>query len=133
MVLLESAHVRRYLARAHWIHGASSFVGFACDVAILVVIATIVRRNRPDAYQGLQAWAIGSLGVFLFTTVAWVVVPFLARTSEGGMESYFRMSGLLTILGMLLHVVLVVLFIRGLTALAQPPKPVVVEGLPPYR
>jgi hypothetical protein len=49
------------------------------------------------------------------------------------MESYFRMNALLTILGTGLHVVLVVIFIRGLAALAQPPKPVVVEGLPPYR
>ena len=116
-----------------WIHGGSSFVAFACDVAVLVAIATIVRRHRPDAYQGLQAWAIASLGVFLFTTVAWIVVPFLSRTSEGGMEAYFRMSGLLTILGTILHVVLVILLIRGLTALAQPPKPIVIEGAPPYR
>jgi hypothetical protein len=116
-----------------WIHGGSSLVAFACDVAVLVAIATIVRRHRPDAYQGLQTWAIGSLGVFLFTTVAWIVMPLLVRTSEGGMEEYFRMMGLLTILGTVLHVVLVILFIRGLTALAQPPKPVAIEGAPPYR
>lgn len=72
------------------IYGGSSFVSFACEIAILVVISTIVRRHRPDAYQGLQLWAIGSLVVF-------------------------------------------VIFIRGLAALAQPPKPIVVEGLPPYR
>ena len=116
-----------------WIHGGSSLVAFVCDVAVLVAIATIVRRHRPDAYQGLQAWAIASLGVFLFTTVAWIAVPSFARTSEGGMEEYFRMSGLLTILGTVLHVVLVILLIRGLTALAQPPKPVAIEGAPPYR
>jgi hypothetical protein len=46
---------------------------------------------------------------------------------------YFRMSSLLTILGTALHVVLVVVFLRGITALAQPPKPVVIEGAPPYR
>ena len=115
-----------------WIHGGSSLIAFACDVAILVAISTIVQRHRPDAYRGLQAWAIASLGVFLFTTVAWIVVPFLAPT-DFGMEHYFRMSGLLTILGTLLHVGLVILFIRGITALAQPPKPLVVEGIPPYR
>lgn len=116
-----------------WIHGGSSLIAFACDVAVLVAIATIVRRNRPDAYQGLQLWAIASLGAFLFTTVAWLALPILARPSDGGLESYFRMSGLLTILGTVLHVVLVVLLIRGLAALAQPPKPIAIEGTPPYR
>jgi hypothetical protein len=117
-----------------WIHGGSSLVAFACDVAVLVAIATIVRRHRPDAYQGLQAWAIGTLGAFLFTTVAWMVLPFLSRPSDGdGLEGYFCMSGLLTILGTVLHVVLVILLIRGLTALAQPPKPIAIEGAPPYR
>jgi hypothetical protein len=116
-----------------WIHGGSSLVAFACDVAILVAIATVVRRHRPDAYQGLQTWAIGSLGAFLFTTVAWIALPFLARPSDGGIEGYLRMTGLLTILGTVLHVVLVILLIRGLTALAQPPKPIVIEGAPPYR
>jgi hypothetical protein len=119
-------------ALSTWIHGGSSLIAFACDVAILVAIATIVRRHRPDAYQGLQAWAVGTLAVFVFTTVAWFVVPLLART-DGGMEGYFRITGLLTILGTVLHVALVILFIRGITALAQGPKPIVVEGMPPYR
>jgi hypothetical protein len=117
-----------------WIHGGSTLIAFACDVAILVAIATIVRRHRPDAYQRLQAWAIATLGVFVFTTVAWIAMPLLMRANmDGGMEGYFRMSGLLTILGTVLHVALVILFIRGITALAQPPKPIVVEGIPPYR
>lgn len=120
-------------ALSSWIYGGSSFVSFACDVAILVVIATIVRRHRPDAYRGLLGWAIGSLGVFVLMTVARTVLPIVANTSSGGMESYFRMSALLTIFGTALHVVLVVLFIKGLTALAQPPKPITIEGTPPYR
>ena len=120
-------------ALSTWIYGGSSFVSFVCDVAILVAIATIVRRHRPDAYQGLQVWAIGSLAVFVVMNIARIAMPFLTRSSSSGMESFFRMSALLTIVGTILHVVLVVLFIRGLTALAQPPKPVVVEGLPPDR
>ncbi len=116
-----------------FIYGGSSFVSFACEIAILVVITTIVRRHRPDAYQGLQLWAIGSLVVFVVMNLARVMMPFLTRSSGDGMESFFRASTLLTILGTGLHVVLVVIFIRGLAALAQPPKPIVVEGLPPYR
>jgi hypothetical protein len=115
-----------------WIHGGSSLVAFVCDVAILVTVATVVRRHRPDAYQGLQTWAIGSLAVFIFTTIGWTALPLLADTRDG-MNSYFRMSALLIVLGAALHVVLVVIFIRGLSALAQPPKPVNVEGAPPYR
>lgn len=116
-----------------WIYGGSSFVTFVCDVAILVTITSIVRRHRPDAYGGLLIWAIGSLGLFVLMTGARIVMPMLARTSSDGMESYFRMNGLLSILGTGLHVVLVVLFIRGLAALAQPPKPVVVDSNEPYR
>jgi hypothetical protein len=116
-----------------WIHGGSTLIAFACNVAVLVAVATIVRRHRPDAYQGMQAWAIASLGAFLFTTVAWTVLPYFASSGADGMEGYFRMTGLLSILGTVLHVVLIVLLIRGLTALAQPPKPIAVEGAPPYR
>lgn len=116
-----------------WIYGGSSFVAFVCEVAILVAITTIVRRHRPDAYQGLLVWAIGSIGVFVTLNVARIAMPFVTRGSSDGMESYFRMSSLLSIVGTMFHIVLVVLFIRGLAALAQPPKPVVVEGLPPYR
>src|SRR3954471_1529050 len=105
-------------------YGGSTLAALACDVAILVAISTIVRRHRPDAYRGLQLWAILSLVVMVVLTVAHIVVPIV--TSRNGMESYFRSSVILTILGIVLHVVLVVLFIRGLTALAQPPKPVTV-------
>ena len=115
------------------IYGGSSFVLFACEIAILVAITTIVRRHRPDAYQGLLLWAVGSLVVFVVMNVARVAMPFLTRSSSAGIESFFRASAFLTILGTGLHVVLVVIFIRGLAALAQPPKPIVVEGLPPYR
>ncbi len=115
-----------------WIHGGSTLIALACDVAVLVAIATIVRRNRPDAYQRLQVWAIATLAVFVLTTIGWLVVPYVART-DGSMEGYFRATALLSILGTVLHVALVILFIRGITALAQPPKPIVVEGIPPYR
>ena len=108
-------------------------MAFACEIAILVAITTIVRRHRPDAYQGLLLWAIGSLVVFVVMNIARVAMPFLTRSSSAGIESFFRASAFLTILGTGLHVVLVVIFIRGLAALAQPPKPIVVEGLPPYR
>src|SRR3954465_9792698 len=49
-------------------YGASSLVGVACEVAVLIAISTIVRRNRPDAFRGLQLWAILSLVVMVFLT-----------------------------------------------------------------
>lgn len=114
-----------------WAYGGSSLVTVACEVAILVAISTIVRRHRPDAYRGLQLWAVLSLVVLVVLTVAHIVVPIV--TTRDGMESYFRSTVILTVVGVVLHVVLVLLFIRGLTALAQPPKVVPVEGAPPYR
>lgn len=114
-----------------WTYGFSSLVSLVCEIAILVAISTIVRRHRPDAYRGLQLWAILSLVGMVVLTVAHIVAPIV--TARDGMESYFRSSVILTTFGVALHVVLVVLFIRGLTALAQPPKPVTVEGAPPYR
>ena len=114
-----------------WIYGGASLVSVACDVAILVAITTIVRRHRPDAYRGLQIWAILSLVVFLILTAARTILPLLTR--HDGIDSFYRMNALLTIAGTGLHVVLVVLLIRGLTALAQPAKPIPVEGAPPYR
>ena len=116
---------------SRWSYGLSSLVTIAGEVAILVAITTIVRRHRPDAYRGLQLWAILSLVLLVVLTGARVVVPMV--TTRDGMESYFRSTVILTIVGVASHVVLVVLFIRGLTALAQPPKPVTVEGGPPYR
>jgi len=116
---------------SRWSFGLSSLATVAGEVAILVAITTIVRRHRPDAYRGLQLWAILSLVLLVALTGARVVVPMV--TTRDGMESYFRSTVILTIVGVASHVVLVVLFIRGLTALAQPPKPVAVEGAPPYR
>jgi hypothetical protein len=115
-----------------FIYGGSSFVSFVCEVAILVAVATVVRRHRPDAYQGLQLWAIGSLVVFVAMNVARAALPFVSR-GDGGIDVFLRNSSLLTIVGTVCHVVLVIVFIRGLTALAQPPKPIQVEGAPPYR
>jgi hypothetical protein len=114
-----------------WAYGGSALVTLACDIAIIVTISTIVRRHRPDAYRGLQLWAILSLVGMVFLTGAGVVAPIV--TARDGMDSFFRTNVILTLAGILVHVSLVVLLIRGLTALAQPPKPVVVEGAPPYR
>lgn len=114
-----------------WVYGASTLVSFICEIAILVVVATIVRRHRPDAYRGLMTWAIGSVAVYVFLGIVRMVTPFVSRSD--GMESYFRASSLLAMVGILLHVVLVVIFLKGLIAIAQPPKPITVEGTPPYR
>jgi hypothetical protein len=114
-----------------WISGGSSFVYFACDVAVLVVVATVVRRHRPDAYRGLLAWSIGTTAVYALMTIAHMVTPYLL--SSGGIDSFYKSNALLSILGMLLHLGLLVVFIRGLVALAQPPKPYSPSGDPPYR
>lgn len=115
-----------------WVYGLSSFVSIACEVAVLVVVATVVKRHRPDAYRGLLFWAIGSVSFYAALNIARALVPLFTR-SGGGIESYLLASSLLTVVGMAGHIALVVVFIRGLVALAQPPRPVNVEGTPPYR
>ncbi|MBK8261901.1 MAG: hypothetical protein IPK80_11270 [Nannocystis sp.] len=36
-------------------------VRLACGAGIVIVVATVVRRHRPDAWQPLLVWAILSL------------------------------------------------------------------------
>ncbi len=116
---------------SQWASGGSLLLGVACDIAIIVAVSTIVRRHRPDAYRGLQLWSILSLIGMVVLALARIVAP--RFTVPDGIDAFVRTSVVLTIVGTLVHVALVVLLIRGLTALAQPPKPVVVEGTAPYR
>lgn len=116
-----------------WLYGGTSLVSLGCGIAMLVVITTVVRRHRPDAYFGLRAWAIASLVVFVVMSIARIVLPRAVSMSSSDVEHYFKWSAMLTIVGTFLQLGLLALHIRGLVALAQPPKPLVVEGTAPYR
>ena len=96
--------------------------GFAGAITVLVIVATVVRRQRPDAYRPLLWWSIGSLGL---------LVTFLVR--ESGTEGYMKAISIWGIVMSLAHLGLVLVLVRGLVAIAQPPKAVVVESDAPYR
>jgi hypothetical protein len=112
-------------------HVLSIFVGLGCSIAILVVVATVVRRHRPDAHGPLLGWAIAGLAVA-------IVLPALhigsrAIRARDDFETLLTTQIILGVLGTVLQVVLVVLLVRGLVKLAQPPKPVVTDPEGPYR
>lgn len=52
----------------------STIIHLGATVTFLVVILTVVRRHRPDAYGGLLAWAIFSLASFVVTNAMRVVL-----------------------------------------------------------
>ncbi|MBS2017902.1 MAG: hypothetical protein JST00_33805 [Deltaproteobacteria bacterium] len=111
--------------------GGSWFVGIVCQIVMIVVVATVVRRHRPDAWHGLLAWAIAS-------SVALVVAPalqsgaaFFARGD--GISGFLRASAIVQALMIPVHLVVFALLVRGLVRIAQPPPKVDVGPTPPYR
>lgn len=117
-----------------WLWVGTSSVSLLSNIALLLTVTRIVRRHRPDAYQRLQIWAIASLVVFVAMWAAWRLSPRLdVTTTPEGVDAFFKWQVLLTVLGSGLQIGLLVLHVRGLVALAQPPKPITVEGAPPYR
>ena len=102
-----------------------SFVlSLAGEVALLVVVATVVRRHRPDAWRSLLAWAVAAL----VASVANRIVSTVATTVAGrsGVESIVATQTVFVLVGAAINIGLVVLLARGLIKLAQPPKPTVV-------
>jgi uncharacterized membrane protein YidH (DUF202 family) len=113
------------------IYGLSAVVTLGLQIVLLVVIANVVRRHRPDAYKSLLAWALTSLAVWLFSTLFSTVGSAIAGRS--GVDAMFTLQIVNAAIGIPLHVVTMLLLVRGLVRLAQPPKPVTVESNLPYR
>lgn len=109
----------------------STLTAVACDVGIIWIVATVVKRHRPDAYRPLLAWAIASLMTLIVFFFAYPAAA--ALRVDSGAEGYVFAIGVLGFARAGVSIVLVLLLIRGLVALAQPPKPVVVSSDAPYR
>lgn len=110
----------------------SSLIHLACEIGLIAVIATVVRRNRPDASGPLLLWAGLALGSHIvFQGGSAVASVLMAKTS--GVDSILTLRIVEGALSTLFYVVLVLLLARGLIRLAQPPKIENTEGLPPYR
>jgi hypothetical protein len=113
--------------------GSLSFLfHLACRVAILAAVMVIVRRHRPDAYKPMVTWAAvalaASIALWLWNVVA---TPLLTLLLPG--VGVVAPHALYTVLSLLFEVALTVLLVRGLVALAQPPKPVVAASNVPFR
>ncbi len=113
------------------VYGTSWLATIAIEIAFVVVATTVVRRQRPDAFKPLLAWAVASLAWGVLSGVSGMILPLFA--ARDGIDSLLRMQAINAAIGIAVHVALAVMLVRGLVALAQPPKPVDVGGAPPYR
>lgn len=111
--------------------GLATLVNLATHVGLLVLVATVVRRHRPDAAGSLLTWAITGLVLALVSIVLRPLAMAVFRAS--GTSDIMQVQIVLTLIGMVSNLVMTVLLVRGLVALAQPPKPAAIEGTPPYR
>ena len=111
--------------------GISSLLAIAGEITVLVVVATVVRRHRPDAYRPLLWWSIGAL---VMTGVNVIGYPLLAVVlARAGTESYLKAMSVWRIVSSLAYLGLTLVLVRGLVAVAQPPKAPRVESDAPYR
>ncbi|AKV00773.1 hypothetical protein AKJ09_07436 [Labilithrix luteola] len=113
------------------VFGVSWFVSMLLLVANIIVVATVVRRHRPDVFKSLLAWAITGLVVSgTSPLVNFVAVNIAARS---GTSSVIATQLATTLVNIPIHVLVSVLLLRGIIKLAQPPKAVVIESNQPYR
>lgn len=120
----------KWESQFHLLMSANWLISMGLQLAIIVAIATLVRRQRPDAWKPLLLWSIA-------TTALWAWRP-LARllfrsAADSGVNDFYRVEVLTQAVYLPMHVALVALLIYGLVKLAQPPKPVVMPNEPPYR
>lgn len=110
-------------------HGFSLVLEIAARIALIVVIATVVRRHRPDAHGSLLVWAVLSLAQTMVTPL---LISVIVGTTAG-VDAVITVQTVSVVIGTVIHVVLLALLIRGLVKLAQPPKAPEVGAVGPYR
>ena len=111
--------------------GGAWLVGIVCQIVLIVVVATVVRRHRPDAWHGLLAWAIASGAAFVLSPLLHSASAFFARSD--GVSGFLRASALTQGIMIPVHLVVFVLLVRGLVRIAQPAPKVDLGPAPPYR
>jgi len=113
------------VALTTYLTALSTLIHLGTTVTFFVVILTVIRRHRPDAYGGLLAWAIFSLGSFVGTTaVRAVTYPMLGI--QTGMIIGASLSAVCAVIE-------TILFVRGIIAIAVPRRPDDLPAAPPYR
>jgi hypothetical protein len=114
------------------VHGLATLIAIGCSAALIAVIASVVRRERPDAFKPLLLWSILSLAAQVFFWLLNAVGPALVSRGEGieAITTFFTVTAALHIP---VSVGVTALLGVGLVRLAKPAPPVVVPHEPPYR
>jgi hypothetical protein len=100
------------------VYGAGLFVSVAFIIVWIVVLATVVRKNRPDALPVLGA----SVGVSALATGFSVAVAVAARfVTPSGAEAYMIFYAATSAGSTLLHAAASALLIAGVVKLSKPP------------
>jgi hypothetical protein len=99
----------------------SWFIALAVLVAFVVVIATVVRRHRPDALPILLGAIIFEILITICSFVATIVLPRFA-TPALGMAGYAETQAINTVVFALAHAAARSLLLWGVIRLAQPAR-----------
>ena len=105
-------------------------VGYAIAT---IVIGTVVRRQRPDAWRGLLGWGIAGTVLTVGDLVLTRALTSGAAGADGDGTKVVRILTVYFIVYAFAQLGLIVFLARCLVRLAQPAKRVEVEGSPPYR
>lgn len=114
------------------VHTLTTVVYVLADVGVAVLVATVVRRHRPDAYGSLLVWAICAVVLAIVTPLAYSV-GYAVVGRVNGIAAILRFQMLMSVISTVLHLGVLALLLRGLVKLAQPPKPITTEPVGPYR
>lgn len=102
------------------------------QLTVLVVVRSVVRRHRPDAWVRFRAWAVSGTVASIVSAIGWRLV---VRSANGSNDSTLPMKGmvLITALDFAMFAVLGVLLVRALVRIAQPAPTLPLTPTPPYR
>ncbi len=114
-----------------WVYGLGTLVGVVGQIVLLLTVAGVVRRNRPDAYGTLLVWAAASLGASLLFAVGGSVGGVIAGRQS--IEAMLTFQIVTTAMHIPVNIALFAVLAVGLSRLAQPRVEPVVRGEPPYR
>ena len=102
------------------------------QLAVLLVVRSVVRRHRPDVWPRFRAWAFAALLAALVIPIGWRIVIEMAKDN---FDTTAPTKGMIvvTVVDFAFYAAVTILLVRALVRVAQPPPPVVVPAAPPYR
>lgn len=108
--------------------GLATLLHLGLSITLFLVVVTVVRRHRPDAWGLLAA----AFGLQTANSVFHFVAPMALRLfTHGGVDALLAFQAILTGVGAVESVAYCGLLAAGLVRLAQPPRGGAVAA-PPY-